>query len=321
MRQRFLWLALVAALASAPAAAAENFPTRPVTIVMGMSAGGITDVITRIYAPIVAKQLGQPIRIENRPSAAGATAAASVQQAAPDGYTLLVFSGAQHAALPAMQSVPYEPVNGFTPVTALFTMVNFLAVPADSPAHSLAELLQLGRSKPGGLVFGSSGLGSTSHLTAARLGLSGKTPIKALQYAGAAPMIGDLIAGRLDFTLVSFTVASPYLKQGKLKLLAVDAEQRWPDLPGVPTLREGGIDQPKVASWFALTAPAGTPAPIVKRLHDAFVAAARDPALIKSLRDNGALITVSSPEETKAMLADEVNRTASLVQILKLRQP
>ncbi|HYK81095.1 MAG TPA: tripartite tricarboxylate transporter substrate-binding protein [Micropepsaceae bacterium] len=186
MRQALLGFALVAGLASTPAAAAEIYASHPITIVMGMSAGGIADVTTRLYANAVSKELGQPIRIDNKPTEGGATAAAAVQNAAADGYTLLVISGAQHASLPALQAVPYQPVSGFAPVTTLFTMVNFLAVPAGSPAHSIAELLELGRNKPGGLVFGSSGLGSTSHLTAARLGQSGNSPIKPIHYAGAA---------------------------------------------------------------------------------------------------------------------------------------
>jgi tripartite-type tricarboxylate transporter receptor subunit TctC len=320
MRRGLLGFALVVGFASAPAQTAENYASHPITILMGMSAGGIADVTTRLYANAVSKELGQPIRIDNRPTEGGTTAAAAVQNAAADGYTLLVISGAQHAALPALQVVPYQPVSGFAPVTTLFTMVNFLAVPTDSPAHSVAELLELGRKKPGGLVFGSSGLGSTSHLTAARLAQSGKASIKAVHYAGATPMIGDLIAGRLDFTLVSATVAKPYLSQGRLRLLAVDADERWPDLSAVPTLRETGISQPKVASWFALAAPAGTPEPIIRRLHDAFARAARDPAVVKGLRDNGALITINSPEATKTMLSNEVIQTAALVQSLNLRQ-
>jgi tripartite-type tricarboxylate transporter receptor subunit TctC len=320
MRQALLGFAFMVGFACVPAQAAQDYASHPITIVMGMSAGGIADVTTRLYANAVSKELGQPIRIDNRPTEGGTTAAAAVQNAAPDGYTLLVISGAQHAALPALQPVPYQPVSGFAPVTTLFTMVNFLAVPAGSPAHSLAELLELGRNKPGGLVFGSSGLGSTSHLTAARLGQSGNSPIKPIHYAGAAPMIGDLIAGRLDFTLVSATVAKPYLTQGRLRLLAVDAQERWPDLPTVPTLREAGVNQPKVASWFALAAPAGTPEPVIRKLHDAFAKAALDPTVVKGLRDNGALVTINTSEATKAMLADEVVQTAALVQSLNLRQ-
>ena len=313
MRQRWALLSFVACVASTPAAGAEQFPSRPIAIVMGMSAGGIADVTTRLYSEIVSKELGQPIRIENRPTEAGATAAVAVQNAAPDGYTLLVFSGAQHAAIPAMQSAGYEPVKGFAPVTTLFTMVNFLAVPNASPADSVAELLRLGREKPGGLAFGSSGVGSTSHLTAARMALSTGTPIRPVHYAGAAPMIADLVAGRLDFALVSSTVAMPFAIERKLKLLAVDAALRWPDLPSLPTLREAGIDQPKVASWFALAAPMGTPEPVIERLHDAFAKAARDPTLLKGLRDNGALLTTSTPEETASMMAEETRETAALL--------
>ena len=320
MRRGLLGFALMVGFASVPAAAAENYASRPITILMGMSAGGIADVTTRLYANAVSKELGQPVRIDNRPTEAGTTAAAAVQNAAADGYTLLVISGAQHASMPALQPVPYQPVSGFATVTTLFTMVNFLAVPTDSPAHSVAELLELGGKKPGGLVFGSSGLGSTSHLTAARLGLSGNSPIKAVHYAGAAPMIGDLIAGRLDFTLVSATVAKPYLNQGRLRLLAVDADERWPEFSAVPTLREAGVNQPKVASWFALAAPAGTPEAVIDRLHDAFAEAARDPAVVKGLRDNGALVTINSPEATKTMLSNEVIQAAALVQSLNLRQ-
>ena len=319
MRTALLWLGLVACVASAPAAAADGFPSRPITIVMGASAGGITDVTTRFYAQAVSRELGQPVVIANKPTDAGTLAAASVQNAAADGYTLLAFQGAQHAALAAMQRVPYDPVKGFAPVTTLFTLANFLAVPASSPANSVSDLLRLGRDKQGGLVFGSSGVGTTSHLTAARLSLSTKTPIKMVHYAGAAPMIADLVSGRLDFTFVSYTVASAYLQQGRIKLLAVDADEHWPDRPAIPTLREAGVNQPKVASWFGLAAPAGTPDAIVRRLHDVFVKASRDPGVIKAVRESGARIVTSSPEEMATLMEHEAAETADLVRTLNLR--
>ena len=145
---RFLLVALIAVLTSAPAAAAENYPSRPITIVLGTTKGGISDVTTRIYAQAASKELGQSI---------GIVASELTAKAAPDGYTLFVFSGAQNAALSAIQRVPYDATKLFAPVTPLFTMVNFLAVRSDSPAHSVSELLDWGRTKPGGLVFGSSG--------------------------------------------------------------------------------------------------------------------------------------------------------------------
>jgi tripartite-type tricarboxylate transporter receptor subunit TctC len=242
-----------------------------------------------------------------------------VQNAPPDGYTLLVFAGAQHAALPAMQPVAYQPVSGFQPVTILFNLVNFLAVPKDSPANSAAELLEFGRRKPGGLSFGSAGVGSPAHLNAVRMARATNTPIEYVQYRGSAPMMADLVSGRLDFSLVSYTGAGPFVADGKLKLLAVDWRTRWPDLPDVPTLEEAGIRHEKVGSWFAVAAPAGTPSSVVEKLNAEFVKASQDPELIKRLTANGAAVTTSTPKEMSTLLAEEVEQTGDLVRSLGLR--
>ncbi len=319
-RFTFAFLAVGLAVALNIAAAAQTYPARSITLVAGTSRGGITDVITRIYADVVSRELGQPVVVDNRPSESGGQAAAYVQAAPPDGYTLLVFSGAQQTYLPAIRKVDYEPVSGFEPVTALFTLVNFLAVPQNSPATSVDQLLALGSRKPGGLVFGSSGLGSTSHLTAARLAQSTKTQIQSVHYAGAAPMIADVLSGKLDFTFVSYTVARPYVLDGRLKLLAVDALERWPDLPNLPTLRQAGINQEKAPSWFALAAPAGTPPSIIARLHEAFIKASRDPAVVKAARENGALATTTSPQELKSMISREAGSASRLIKSLNLTQ-
>ena len=172
--------------------------------------------------------------------------------------------------------------------------------------------------EPNGLLFGSSGLGTTSHLTAARMALSTHTPIEPKHYAGAVPMIADLVAGKLDFALVSLAAAKPYLENGKLRLLAADADARWPDFPALPTLREAGVSQEKVASWFALAAPKGTPEPLVNRLQNLFAKASRDPAVIKGLRDNGALAGGATPEETRALMQHETAAAAELVRTLNL---
>ncbi len=313
-------LAAVLSLQTLATARAEEFPNRPITIVVGLAAGGITDVTARLYAEAVSSSIGQRILIENRQGAGGAVAAAAVQNAAPDGYTLLVFSGSQHAAVPAVQSAPYDPVKGFQSVTLLFNLAALIAVPVTSPANSVAELLEYGKKKPGGLLFGSPGVGTPSHLLAAKISDATKTPMQYVHYRGGAPMMADLVTERVDFALASYTVSKGFFLEKKLKALAVDADARLSVMPDVPTLTEAGLGQTKVASWFALAAPAGTPSNIVQKLHDEFVKASRNPDLQRRLTENGTIINTSSPEQMSKLLAAEVESTNQLVKTLGLRQ-
>src|SRR5215510_9855107 len=321
IRQILLRVGLVGVLASLclQGAAAQDYPQRSITIVVGLAPGGITDVTARLYAEAVSASIGQRIIVENRQGAGGAVAAAAVQNATPDGYTLLVFSGSQHAAVPAVQSAPYEPVNGFQPVTLLFNLAAFLTVPADSPANTVKELLALGKSKPGGLLFGSPGVGTPSHLLAAKISSVTGTPMQYVHYRGGAPMMADLVTGRVDFALASYTVAKGFLVEKKMKALAVDADARLSVMPDVPTLTQAGLGDVKVASWFALAAPAGTPAAVVQKLHDEVIKAAQDPELQRRLADNGTPIHTTSPDEMGKLLAEEVASTRQLVDTLGLR--
>ena len=303
----------------AAAAQAQDFPARPITIIVGVAPGGITDVSTRIYADAVTKNTGQKIVVENRPVGGGTVAAVGVQNAPPDGYTLLTITGSAHAAIPAMQPVAYDPVKGFTPVTLLFRMPALMVVPQDSPAKSVAELLELGRKRPGGLSFGSAGVGTPAHLMAARIGLGTKTPIQFVQYRGGAPLMADLITGRIDFAFASYTSARANLDGGKLRALAVDAETRLPATPDVPTLIEVGLARERIANWFGLVGPAGMPGAVVERLNAEFLKAARDPAVIKRLTDSGTLIANSTPQEMGAMMRDEAKNMAELIKALGLQ--
>jgi tripartite-type tricarboxylate transporter receptor subunit TctC len=315
-----LGLAATLALPCLAVAQAQEFPSRPITLMVGLAPGGITDVTARLYAEAVSTSIGQRIIIENRQGAGGAVAAAAVQNAAPDGYTLLVFSGSQHAAVPAVQSAPYDPVKGFQSITLLFDLAALLAVPATSPANTVAELLDYGKKKPGGLLFGSPGVGTPSHLLAAKIGDATKTPMQYVHYRGGAPMMADLVTERVDFALASYTVGKGFFVEKKLRALAVDAAARLSVMPEVPTLTEAGLGQAKVASWFALAAPAGTPAPIVQKLRDEFIKASRDPELKRRLTENGTLIHTSTSGEMAKLLAEEVESTNQLVKSLGLRQ-
>jgi tripartite-type tricarboxylate transporter receptor subunit TctC len=303
-------------------AMADDFPSKPITIMVGLAAGGITDVTARLYAEVVSRNIGQRITIENRPAAAGAVAAAAVQNAPPDGYTLLVFSGSQHATVPAMGlgTAPYDPVKGFAFITLLFDSVVALVVPPDSPAKTLDALFELGRKKEGGLSMGTPGLGSPSHLLGARVALAAKAPLQSIHYRGGAPMMADVLTGRVDFAVSTLSTARPFLADKKLFAVALDIKERWPALPDVPTLAELGYGKEKVASWFGVAAPAGTPPATVARLREEFIKASRDPGLQKQLAENGTLIATSTSEEMRALMAAEVATMETLVQTLNLRQ-
>ena len=317
-----LGLALAAVLAlPGSQAEAQEFPSRQITIVVGLAPGGITDVTSRIYAEALSKVTGQRVIVENRQGAGGAVGAAAVQNAAPDGYTVLVFSGSQHVAVPAMSATaPYEPIKGFAPITLLFDLTTLVAVPANLPAKNLAELWELGKKKPGGLSFGSPGVGTPSHMLAVRLGRATNTPVQMVHYRGGGPMMADLITGRVDWALASYTVSKGHFMEKKLRALAIDADQRWDGMPDVATLTELGLGKEKVARWFAIAAPAGTPPAIVKKLNEDFIKASKDLALIKRLTDNGTPIHTSSPSEMAKLLSEENDRTKELVQALDLKQ-
>ncbi len=315
---RLFTLAAVCALLIT-SATAQEFPNRPITIIVGLAPGGITDVTARLYAEAVSKLTGQRVIVENRTGAGGAVAAAAVQNATPDGYTLLVFSGSQHATVPASGNAAYEPVKGFAPVTFLFNSVVVLAVPADSPAKSIKELHELGRKKPGGLSFGTPGLGSPSHLLGAKILLADRVPFEAVHYRGGAPMMPDLIAGRVDFSWPTLSTSRAHIFEKKLRALVIDAEERWLRLPDVPTLDEVGFGKERVASWFGLAAPAGTPPAIVNKLNELFIKASQDPELKRRLEENGTPIVTSTPQAMARAMEQEWHTMQQLAPKLNLR--
>jgi tripartite-type tricarboxylate transporter receptor subunit TctC len=312
---------VAAAIMMGPAARAQDFPTRPITIVVGLAPGGITDITARIYADALAKGVGQRVVVENRQGAGGAVGAAAVQNAPPDGHTVLIFSGSQHMAVPAMAATtPYEPLKGFAPVTLLFHLATLITVPDALPVKTLADLFAYGKSKPGGLTFGSPGVGTPSHMLAAVLGRATNTPMQFAHYRGGGPMMADLITGRVDFALSSYTAAKGHFQEKKLRALAIDAAQRWEGMPDVPTLTELGHGNQTVASWFGVAAPAGTPPAVVRKLNEEFVKASRDPELVRRLRENGSPIATTTPEQMAKLMADEWDNTVKLVQMLDLKQ-
>ena len=316
--------ALVALALSAfmPQAQAQDFPVRPITLLVGLAPGGVTDVMARIYADPVSKIIGQKVIVENRPAASGAVAATALQHAPPDGYTLLIFSGSQNATIPAIEAnAAYDPVKGAQPITLLFNIATIVAVPANSTVNSFSELIALGKQKPGGLTFGSPGVGTPAHLISAKLMTMTKTPVQFVHYRGGAPMMADLLTGRLDVAMLSTPLAKPHLLGKQLKALAIDGPGRWSLIPDVPTLQELGVGDASVAGWFGVAAAPGTPPAIIGKLHDAFTAAARDPDVKRRIEENGLTVATSTPEEMGRLMVKEAADIAQLVRTLGLRKP
>lgn len=317
LRSLLVGVTLSAMVTGAPA---QDYPNKPITIIVGLAAGGITDVTARLYAEAVSKITGQRVTVENRTGAGGGVAAAAVQNAPSDGHTLLVFSGSQHATVPAVGTATYEPVKGFTPITYLFNSVVVLAVPANSPAKTMKELHEWGRKKQGGLTFGTPGLGSPSHLLGAKILMADQVPFEAAHYRGGNPMMADLVTGRVDFSWPTLNTARALLAEGKLRALAIDADKRWDRLPDTPTLDELGYGKEKVASWFALAGPAGMPPALVNQIRDIFLKAQKDPDLVRRVTENGVPLASSTPEQMAKAMADEWETMQKLAVTLKLRQ-
>ena len=312
-------ISILAALGIAPAANAQDFPQRPIAVVVGLGAGGGQDINSRIYADAMSRALGQRVVVDNKTGAGGGVGAAYVQNAAPDGYTLLTVSDLQHAYVPATQPGLYEPVKGFTPVSLMFEIVSTLTIPADNPAQNVAEFIEYGRKKPGGITVGAPGPGSPPHMFAALIGESTGVPVQAIQYRGSSQAMTDLAGGRIDVAFPTYALGQPFIAEKKVKPLAVAADKRWSEFPNLPTLVEAGLVKHMVAMWFGLLAPAGTPAAIVAKLNEAVVQASRDPDLVRRMTATGTSIRVSAPDEMRALMASESTNVESMIQRLGLR--
>jgi tripartite-type tricarboxylate transporter receptor subunit TctC len=312
-----LALSAIAALAvSAQGARGQEFPTRPITILVPFSAGGSSDIGARLASELVVKSLGKPVIVENKPGGNGQLAASMLRAAAPDGHTLMWISHGIAAVNPALYSkLSYDPARDFQPVTLVFKSTHILLVPAQSPARSMADVVRMARAKPGGLSFASVGIGSGSHLLAEMLKTASKLDIVHVPYKGSTSVLPDLVAGRVDVLFDGPANSVPLVTEGKLRALAVTDFARLPLLPDVPTVAEAGFAGNELNAWFGLVARAGTPKPAVDRLHAEFAKALRDEGLIRKLADLGVAVSPSaSPEDFTRMIATESERLGKIVR-------
>lgn len=302
----FVGLALGAALTSV--ASAQSFPQRPIQLVVPVSAGGGTDVLARNVGQKVAELLGQPIVVENKTGAGGNIGVEYVAKAKPDGYTLLFSPNTIATNVAVYRKLPYDLLRDFQTVALVGQTDVALVVNNSVKANTVKEFVDLARSKPGALNYGSAGMGSSQHLTAEYFNQMADTRSNHIPYKGQSQAMNDLVGGQLDYMFSPLQNALPFIKQGRIRVLAVAAKQRHRDLPQTPTLIESGYAGAEVANWFALYAPAGTPSGAVKTLHSAYTKVLKEPQFKSKLESMGFDIIYATPEQATDFMRSELVR-------------
>jgi tripartite-type tricarboxylate transporter receptor subunit TctC len=304
---------LLATLTALTGAAAQGYPAKPVRLVVADAAGGAPDQLGRLLAQKLAQGFGQQVIVDNRPGAAGALGADIASKAPADGYTLLLTTTTIYAILPSLKkNLPYDPVRDFAPVSRLATSSNVLVVNVSLPARSVADLVQLAKSRPGELNYASAGVGSPAHLAGEMLNLLAGIKLTHVPYKGAAPALLDVIAGNAQLIITSPIAAGPHLSGGRVRALATTGADRNPSLPELPTVGEAVPGYEITQSW-GIVAPAGTPARIVERLNQEVVRAMRLPDLRESVARTGAVPVGDSASAFEAFMAAERRRLGEVI--------
>jgi tripartite-type tricarboxylate transporter receptor subunit TctC len=280
------WLAAVLVSALFPAAAAAqatSYPTKPVTIIVPAAPGGVTDALGRMLAQRFTEAWGQQVIVENKPGANNQIAAEYVTKAAPDGYTLLIGPEVTFVVNPSLYAkLPYDPVNGFTPIVGLVTINHALIVNPALPVQNVKDLIALAKQKPGEINYGTFGVGSSGHLNMELFQALSGAKFQAVHYKGATPALTDVMAGHIQMMFISVGSAVPQWKADKVKLIAVGAGKRMALLPEVPTVAESGLPGYEAVSWFGLFGPPGMPADVVAKINAEVRKVFADPEIKKS---------------------------------------
>lgn len=310
---------------SRPSASAEMrdgtaFPRKPVTIVVPTPAGGGNDTMTRTIAQKLGTALGCEIIIDNRAGANGSIAAEYVVRATPDGHTLMLGYIATHAMYPALQKLRYDPVKDFQPIGLLGYSPTLMVASMRSEVHDMDSQLSQLKSAPGNFCYASAGTGTAPHFAGELFKISSGTSMLHLPYNGAAAAIRDTVAGHTQLMFPSLFSAAPHVKNGRLRALAVAGPKRLAALPEVPTLKEAGIEGVDVTQWYALFAPAGTPAAVVEKINKALDEVLSDPEIIERIERNGALVETCTPEQLRELVQLELTKWRGVVQQARLAE-
>ena len=305
------WIAFAAISGSATA---QNYPVKPVRLIVPFVPGGNSDIIARSIAPEMSKALGQPIVIENRGGAGGLIGTELAAKSPPDGYTLLMVSAA-HTINPAMaKKLPYDAVKDFAAIAIVADVPATFMVHPSIPARNVKEFIVLARSRPGELNYSSAGRGSVSHLSGELFSSMAKVKMVHIAYKGSGASVIDLIAGHTHVQFSSMPVVLPHARSGRLKMLAQAGAKRSPAAPDVPTVAESGLPGYVVSSGFSMFAPANTPRPVIGSVNAAIVKALADPAVRNGLASQGADPVGSTPEQHEAFNKAEIAKWIKVVR-------
>jgi tripartite-type tricarboxylate transporter receptor subunit TctC len=307
-----IWLALVLTAAATPAIA-QDYPTRSIRLIIPFAPSGSNDVVGRIIANQLGEKLGKQVFVDNRPGAGGVVGSDLAAKADPDGYTLLIVSIA-HAVDPWIYKEPFDAVKDFVPVSIIATGTNVLSVNPSVPVHSVKELLDLAKAKPGVLDYASAGIGSFQHLSGELFKLTAGVDIQHVPYKGGGPAMLAVIAGEDQVMFSSIVQTVPNIQSGQLRALATGGAQRSPILPDLPTIAEAGVPGYVATNWWGIVAPAGTPQAIVDKLHDT-IAGLLDSADTKKFLDNeGAAPVHMSAAEFGKFIESEIAKWGPVVK-------
>ena len=315
MAGRSSLILLCAALVVTAPAGAQQYPTRPVRFVVPFAPGGSVDTLARTIGPRLADALGQQIVVDNRPGGNGNIGMEVVAQARPDGHTLVLGYIANLAIFPSLSArLPYDPVKDYAPVTQIATSPNVLTAHPSVPAKNLQELIALVKSKPGQVNFASTGIASVGHLTGELLNTLAGMKMTHVPYKGGGQAIIDLVGGHVQVMFSGFSAAMPHIKSGRARALAVTGPKRSPALADVPTIAEQGFPGVEATAWYGVLAPAGTPQPIIARLHGEVVKILKVPDVVQKLDGLGFEIVGSQPAEFGAYIKSEMKKWEKVVR-------
>src|SRR5712691_4679587 len=295
-------------------AAAQDFPNKPIRLIVPFPAGGPNDIIARVVGQRMSELTRQPVLIDNRGGQAGVLGTDAVAKANPDGYTIGIVSASALAISPTMEKVAYDVSKDFAPITLVATVPEMLVVASNVPAKNMAELVALAKAQPGKLNFASAGVGGLPHLAGELFKVTAKIDIVHVPYRGAAPAINDLLGQQVQMTFLDLPVLLPHIKAGTLRPIALGAKERAPTAPDVPTTAEVGMPDLLIENWYGMVAPAATPPAIVATLNRVTNEAMADPAVKAKMADQGLTLAGDTPEHFRGFIDSETKKWANVIK-------